>query len=460
MALIWAEGFTGEKALAPLYKRYIEASERLKTLESALSGDTPPSPADLGSAIIEKQAAEKDYKSIVDKAEFALADTARQGEKRTHALVVGVGHYADTEIKALTTSVLGAGAFAGWMLTRFQHPDRPLGSVELLLSPGDLGDWRPSLEAAKMLGLTDGSATVTLPAEKAIFANIKEAFERWLKRAGAHIDNAAFFYFSGHGIWKQDPYLLPEDAQIANSTRGFDNLIHIQGTEENMRTRQPSVQCFFVDACQEVISESLENASTKPLGEPLCGFANGATIPDRNAYRYEGAQPARKAFGPEDGAPFFTQELLACLERRGAAAVKVGQNWCVTMSSLQEALNAAYEWRKEVDEKAQGIKFQTVTDASSRRVILCQIQGSPEVIVQIECNSVKAMPLAKLFIESGGIRSPRRKPLPSPWFTKVAHGGCLAGAEFEASAAFESAPESFETIPPVHPVQLTVKQRP
>jgi hypothetical protein len=440
MALIWAEGFTGDKALALLWQRHKAAL----TLAGA-------------------KAAKDAYERTVVEAEAALRDRAEHEESRTHALVVGVGRYTDPNIKALTTSVRGAWAFADWMLTRFHHPNRPLGSVELILSPGDLGDWQPSPEAAEKLGLTGGSTPTPLPVEEATFTNIKIAFERWLDRAGTHLNNAAFFYFSGHGLWKQDPYLLPEDAQIASSTKSFDNLIDIHQTGTNMFNRRPSIQCFFVDACQEVTQEILENLSMQSLGESLCRPTNAAVLKERELCRYYGSKPAQRAFGPADAPPFFTQELLACLERRGADSVKVGGTWRVIPSSLQRALQAASEWRKEEDEKAKGIQFPTFSGVSTMQkpVTLCQIQGSPEVIVQVECSPADTMPHAKLFIRpAGGERKPRLKPLPNPWFTKVAHGGYLAGAEFEASAAFESAPESFETIPPVHPVELTVKQRP
>jgi len=453
MALIWAEGFTGEKALAPLWRRHAVALAR--------SQDRSLSPSDRGAAIVEAEDTKIIYDNTVAEAEAALAQTATREELRTHALVVGVGRYKNAGIKALTTSVHGAWAFADWMLRRFHHLNRPLGSVELILSPSDsLGDWKPSPEAAEKLGLTDGSSTTTLPVEAATFTNIKNAFNRWLKRAGTHLDNAAFFYFSGHGLWKSEPFLLPEDAQIAKRIEGFDNLIDVQQTQINMFNTQPSVQCFFIDACQEVISQLVENPTTRPPALVLWTPANAPVIPDRDAWRYEGAFPSRKAFGPADSAPFFTQELVACLERRGAAPAKIANAWRVTTSSLKEALEAAWRWREEADREAQGIKFSTAAPgSSSTTATLCHIQGSPEVIVEVRCHPATAMPRAKLFVESGGVRSPRPQPLPSPWYTTVTQGDCSAGAEFEASAALATTPENFEARPPVHPVQLMVQPR-
>ena len=130
------------------------------------------------------------------------------------------------------------------------------------------------------------------------------------------------------------------------------------------------------------------------------------------------------------------------------------------MDSLKQAILAASEWRKEVDKEAKDIKFSAAPGRSNSKAVLCHIQGGPEVIVQVGCSLTESLPHAKLFIETGGVRNPRLKPLPNPWFTKVTQGDCAAGAEFDASAAFESAPENFEARPPVHEVELAVKKRP
>ena len=456
MALIWAEGFTGERALAPLWRR--------RELTRARSGDTSLSAAERGQAIIDAESANTAYNNLRAEAERALQEAARDGNPRTHVMVVGVGRYENPGIPALTTSVRGAWKFAEWMLTRFRHAGRPLGSIELILSPGTLGDWQPSPEAAAKLGLTDGSGTTTLPVEAATFANIEAAFERWLTRAGTNADNSAFFYFSGHGVWKTNPFLLPEDGQIASSTRPFDNLIDIHQTQVNLINRQPSIQCFFIDACQEVALELLENLSTTPPGEPLCGSANIPFILRRDRWQFDGAVPGRLAFGPADDAPFFTQELLACMERRAASGSRTGNTWRVTTSSLGEALKAACRYREEIDERARGINFGASAPVSSTitAATLCQIQGTPEVFVEVGCTPTTATGRANLFVEfaneqNSRQRNPRPKPLPRVWYTKVNQGDCSAGAEFEESVALANASEDFVATPPLHTIELIIE---
>ena len=41
------------------------------------------------------------------------------------------------------------------------------------------------------------------------------AFNEWYARCNAHEDNVCFFYFCGHGLHKQNTYLLPEDFALS-----------------------------------------------------------------------------------------------------------------------------------------------------------------------------------------------------------------------------------------------------
>jgi hypothetical protein len=446
MTLLWAEGFTGEKALAPAWRRY--------ALAAARGGDkTLPAEARF-TATIEAESAKIAYDALAAEAETALAGAAAVGSSRTHALVVGVGRYEDPRIPALTTSVYGAWAFADWMLTRFQHADRPLGSVELVLSAApELGDWKPSAVAAEKLGVVPGEG---LPVEAATFAQIREAFKRWIARSGRQPDNAAFLYFSGHGVWKSATLLLPEDARLPGNAQSAENLINIQQTQANMFNAQPSVQCFFVDSCQEITPALLQNLDTTP-GEPLYRPTNGATIPRRDAWIYYGSYTGRKAYGPEDAAPFFTQELLGCLEKRGADSGFDG-TWRVTTDSLWRTLEAASYSRQETE--GHDIQFSKSTDTSNFTAELCQIGDAPEVFVKVRCLPPEAMGAAKLYVESAGARHFRPKVQTGEWYTPVPQGDCLAGAEFDAAATLAGTSNPFRAWPPVSPVALKIQPRP
>jgi len=444
MTLIWAEGFTGDKALAPAWRR--------AALAAARAEDTSLAAADLGAAVIEARNSLAAYTALVTEAEAALAAAAQAGTARTHVLVAAVGRYDDAgRIPGLTTSLRGGWAFADWMLTSFRHRDRPLGSVELLLSsPAELGDWHPSPAAAAALGLAGGEA---LPVEEATFGRLRDAFGRWLQRASAHKDSAAFLYFSGHGVWKTNPLLLPQDARLPSSSQSAMNLVDIRGTQVNMMNTQPSVQCFFIDACQELPAALLQNLDSTP-GDPLYRPVNGRAIPQRAAWTYYGSYIGQKAYGPADEAPFFTQELLACLERRGAASGFDDDVWRVTTQSLAETLEWAGYCRSEAE--AQDIRFSTSQEESNLTPELCHILDTPEVFVKVRCLPPEAMPQARLYLEAGGSRSSRSTARPTDWYTPVRQGACVAGAEFDAGAHLTPTSKTFQVWPPTWPVSLKI----
>lgn len=444
MALIWAEGYSGEKALAPLWRRYELA--RIQSDDESLDADARKA------AFAVKIDAKKSYDAAVNEATAALAKAASDGRPRTHVIIIGVGRYQSGDINPVTTSVHGAWAFAEWMLTRFQNPARPLGSVEMLASPSvGQGEWKPT-DAADRLGLTSRSED-SLPTEAPTFDNIKDAFGRWLARASTVSENAAFFYFSGHGMWKNEMMLLPEDARLPTATQQPKNLISVERTQMNMFNSEPSVQCFFLDACQDISPPTLQNVDPA-LAIPLWQPANGAHIRRRDAWSYRGSSPGRKAYGPKNKPPYFTQELMLCLERRAADATQFDRS--VTTSSLRTALEAAAFRRSEIEKKE--IEFSTSPGICNFTAELSRIQDPVEVFVVVRCAPEQAMGKAKLCIESSrNVPIYRPAPLPQKWYASVEQDDCLARADFDQPIGLARMEAAFRPIPPLFPVDLKAK---
>ncbi len=413
--------------------------------------------------MVEAEAVKAEYDQRAGEAEAALQQAAANGLAHTHALVIGIGAYRNTGIPALTTSIHGAIAFAEWLLTGYQHPEHPLGSVELILSPGsEVGDRQPTPAAAAQLGLNGGSGK--LPVETASFDAVKDAFARWIRRAGTRLENLAFFYFAGHGLWKGGPLLLPEDAQLPTATQSFANLIDIQQTLANMFNVPPSVQCMFIDACQELQPSLLNNVIGSP-GEPLQQPTNGPLLSARDAIAYLGSYMGRKAYGRADRAPFFTEELLACLARRSAASWLDGNTWSVTTDSLRTALLAASPWRTEEmsadpalsPAERANIQFSIMMPGTSTFTAeLCQIEGPPEVFVQVRCQPRDAITHGRPYVEVGGQRRFRAVSSGSDWYTVVPKENCVAGVEFDAGAQLMPKQRPFDPTPPLTVVQLAI----
>lgn len=453
MALIWAEGFTGDKALAPAWRALVAATARYEQADPEKAGE-------FAAAFKDQKAAQNKYDALVAEATEALRKLAQIGQSRTHVMIVGVGKYDKYDagsIPAVTTSVHGARAFAEWALTKFSKADRPLGALELLSSPAPgQGEWTPSKEATAVLGLP---AAVDLPGEAATFGNIKSAFERWLARAATSPDNAAVWYFAGHGLFKSEAILLPQDAKLPTEEQSPDNLIAPSTTLFNMQNHEPSIQCFFIDACSEQSLDLIYNQE-EDIGVPLHKPSNGAAIEQRDATIYFGSYAGGKAYGPEDAAPYFTQELIACLDKRAGDSFQNGKQ--VTMSSLSTALKAAALHRAEL-ENNPGIKFMDSKPGVifyPGSALLCELRGPAEVLVQIRCVPKEAMTTAKLYIAKsgdGGVRVCRAAPRRTSWWTPVERGDWLVGADFDPPSDYNGKPTPFQPIPPIFDVTFNAR---
>ena len=109
---------------------------------------------------------------------------------QTHALILAPGAYGG--LPRIHASANSAAALSSWLQSDFNNPELPLGSLEVLTTPH-----------------ADG--TLAAPTGSAMTAAVRG----WLKRAGAHAGNLAFFYFSGHGagdIAQSDQLLIGDEA--------------------------------------------------------------------------------------------------------------------------------------------------------------------------------------------------------------------------------------------------------
>jgi hypothetical protein len=445
MALIWAKGFSGDRALAPAWLALEQAKATRAEAETVLLAQTSPAHAQsFAAATIALKDAQTRYDALVAAATESLE---KEPQALTHFLVVGVGKY-DTypNIPSVTTSLNGARKFAEWVLTTFTKEDRPLGSVEFICSTakGQV-EWAPSDAARATLGLAAPVAAFTT--ESATFINIKDAFERWLARAGTNLDNAAIFYFAGHGVFKSETIIMAQDSRLPTDALPAVNLIAPYQTMFRLQSRKPRVQCFFIDACSEYNTELTNNPQETPA-EALCGANNAPAIQNRDATLYYGSYAGGKAYGPGDDAPYFTQELIECLTKRAGDGQYGGS--LVTLSSLSQALKAAAYYRAEF-EKNSAIAFSEskpgVVGGSGGD--LCDLVGPRQIMVQVRCSPQTALSRAKLYImEASGKRVDRVRPLADYWYTIVEPGKWTAKAELD-NTTYVCLNNPFEPRPPV-----------
>lgn len=316
---------------------------------------------------------------------------------RVHVLAIGVGGYRHLfggsdpvrhgtyGLGQLSGPPHSATAFVEWVVSTMRHPTAELGTIELLLSPGG-----PTTVAGQ-------ACDVDLPT----LANTKAAFDDWYARCHADPGNVALFYFSGHGVQRENQFLLLEDFGAVEH-RMLENAVDIDSTYFGMAANKAAYQYFFVDACREIPYDLVANmsGSPTPLAEPKL-------IGDRRSDKalLKATSGGQKAYGRKNQATRFTNALLKALDGQGAE--RRGGVWQVGLSRVGPAI----EWilRQERGAPPQQPEFR-----GSFAAALHQLAAAPSVPVVIHCDPAAAAQtadasLTSITVPGAGALAPERQ---------------------------------------------------
>jgi hypothetical protein len=372
-------------------------------------------------------------------------------DPRIHALVVGVSEYPHLiggtgplaryplGLKQLSSPSISAQAIANWLIpkltTTHANPDAPLGTVELLLSPGTYTDWQ-------------GNAQIV---ELAEFDRIKKAFERWLKRCDAHADNIALFYCCGHGFEWPKTYLLARDYGESFGSP-FENMIDFTVSRSGfLADCKATTLCCFLDACREVNTDLIQNLNidARPLWN-ASGFPTG----DRAAPRYLATRQGEQAHGPAGGVSYFAEALIRCWEVLGAGMTHAGgSRWRVDTDSLGVALRQVMA-RTKIPQGGFGA-CQVVSDTSTPAPPVLHELPTAHTLAEIGYQPLVALDYCTLsYVRTGsGNPSNTRGPSPNPWQIEVEAGDYDIGATFAGGQYPDRSPKSY----PIHPPFVSFK---
>lgn len=362
------------------------------------------------------------------------------GEARLHALVIGVDEYDHlglgvpkpsnllTGLAPLTIAVPAARKISEWLEKKYDNPNCPLGSVELLLSPG--GDYTNK----------DGT---TVSAEKATMGNIEAAANRWFSRCDDRKENIAFFYFAGHGISTIiGRYLLPADFGNPDYANDWKNCIDAEGLQTGMIKCKADHQYFFFDACRDRPVSALTQLN--PTGDALIG---GADINDSVTLSadYSAASEGRQAFGRDGEATFFSEALVMCLEGMGASRQAGTQKWRVDAATLSSGIASVMQ--AIADRENEPLSC----DCHIQKPVALHYPTSGRVMVKVNCQSDEMNDEANITLTQGTDVKNSPAGDPRPWVEPAKAGSANIAVTY-SNFPDESVNEPM--VPPVYDLEL------
>lgn len=322
---------------------------------------------------------------------MALVFDNIKAEPQTHAFIIGVGGYPFLSggaqekaqianqigiLKQLTSPPKSALAFRDGLLNLENKPDihfdKPLGSIELLVSPS------PDDPDPGNVGEVYQPATIN---------NIMNAYNDWKVRCDTHAGNIAIFFFSGHGVEKMQHFLLAEDFGD-NPNNPWLGSFNFDETRRAFHGCKAITQCFFVDSCRQITAAMLQsNLMTVPALE-IPNF----NIPDcHHDLVMKAAAHNVTAHGQKKKPSYFTQAVLKAFE--GYIADKKGTDtkW---MIRTKDIANNIYDLL-DIVKPGQGFK-QRCTNHFIAPGKFIHMDSAPMARLSVSCEPEAAIPAAEL----------------------------------------------------------------
>lgn len=396
-----------------------------------------------------------------------VVDRGQDGP-RVHALVIGVGAYrhlpggaepvahSTLGLKQLSGPPASARAFADWVATAMHHPRAPLGTIELLTSPGEPPATAPPAapDDGPPANPDDGppvppdavppeplpsAATVDVPSTDAV----ETAFESWFARCDTHEDNVALLYFCGHGVERESVFLLLEDFG-KSKLRPLDNALDIGQTYQGMAICKAREQYVFVDACREIPFQllSLLQGNARVLVTP-----QAVGDQRRDTALVYATSGGSKAYGKPGRPTRFTEALLRALDGLGGRLD--GGGWVVDVPSLQRAITQL------LASGSEGAPVQIPSVRGAGFGILHRLAQAPRVPVRLACRPPAAIafgaptlsPLSALPGAVAGTPIPPLVASQTGWSAEVPADIYILSVDF-AGGGYARAQKQVAALPP------------
>lgn len=242
-----------------------------------------------------------------------LTNGAQSQDPGIHALVIGVGSYANAGGYGLDADLSSASVsafeFAQFLLSDLRYPSHPWKSADVVISRA--GDLSPAKEQEIRHGLARFGAWNFEPAT---FDVVSAAIKAWKVRCDASPDDIAMFYFCGHGVEYRGVIALLLENFDADAHGYFDGSVDLHGMHAATAAMKARDKFFFVDTCREAPWQVQELTEIEPPSVlPRVDKSHAELAPI-----YLATRESARAFGKPNECAQFTSSILASLRGAGA----------------------------------------------------------------------------------------------------------------------------------------------
>jgi hypothetical protein len=371
----------------------------------------------------------------------------------THALVIGVGYYAHLpggegeefpeheDLEQLTSPPESARAFANWLLTTYHNPDKPLATLEMLISADDNAPFE----------LPGGEEK---PVEAAKFDQVSAAINRWIDRGDKDKDNLMVFFFCGHGVSRgYATSLLMEDFG-KNKRNPLDHALSFREFYNGMDICKARQQCYFIDACRSASPELITRYDNY-TGQPVIpGSAEIGKNGFRSAPIYYATVAGSNAYGRTNQPSMFTESLLKALGGAGSNDLEEEGSFRVDTDTLNQGLDHLLR-RAASDTRGIG---QVISVDELVKFTLHYLREDPVIPVTIGCKPRKANLDARLSYQGPQTAEATQREYEeeTDWHLDLEIGDYHFYAEFSGGAYHNNEKDS-SVRPPFRKVILEVE---
>jgi len=309
----------------------------------------------------------------------------------THVIAIGIGHYDHLpdgggtptqhhlNLKQLTSPPISARKVASWFIEKFDCPDRPLGSVSLVVS-------EPAPATVKN-SKTDRSFTVPTGTTE----EVRNALKAWVARAEVDPGSNIILYFGGHGLSEgvDNLYLLRDYGK--DSDDPLLGALNYQRFVTGLAKRKPSNQFFLFDACRSADPVAALNRTGGQaifFADPAGRLGIAQAMQQCPVFSTE---LDRKALGRPNEESLCARAFIRAMS--GACSKKVGNFWYVTTDRIVEALTD-FQNRELI--KAAETMRQFADANSHARIPLRRLAGTPSIPVFVRLNDTTLTPNVKI----------------------------------------------------------------